>query len=97
MTVLIIVSIIIVLMAGVILSGKGDFLIAGFNTASKEEKAKVNRGRMRKLVSAFLLFVLAFVWIFRIFNMEHSYLPTLVILLGTTVFIVLANTWCKKR
>ena len=40
MTVLIIVDIILVILGIVILTGKGDFLIAGYNTAKKEEKER---------------------------------------------------------
>ena len=34
----------------IVLAGKGDMLIAGYNTASKEEKEKVNIKRLRLLI-----------------------------------------------
>ena len=42
MIVQIIIAIILALMGVIVLAGKGDMLIAGYNTASKEEKEKVN-------------------------------------------------------
>jgi len=57
MTTQIILAIIFVVMAIVILSGKGDWLIAGYNTASKKEKEQVNIKRLRLIVGLFLLIV----------------------------------------
>ena len=42
MIVLIIVAAILLIMGIVVLIGKGDNLIAGYNTASKEEKSQYN-------------------------------------------------------
>ena len=46
-----IISLIIALLGVVILVGKGDWLIAGYNTASKEKKEKINVKRLRWLVA----------------------------------------------
>lgn len=43
-----------VVLGVVILAGKGDFLIAGYNTASKEERDKVNIKRLRLLIAVLL-------------------------------------------
>ena len=72
----IILAIILVVMAIVILAGKGDWMIAGYNTASKEEK----------------VFMLG----------DHSDKTTGLIFAGivivlTTVAVILANTWAKKK
>ena len=58
MITLIIVAAIFVIMGVVILIGKGDNLIAGYNTASKEERAKYHIKRLRGLIGG-LLIVLA--------------------------------------
>ena len=58
MIVLIIVAAILVIMGMLILIGKGDNLIAGYNTASEEEKAQYNVKRLRGLIGG-LLIVLA--------------------------------------
>ena len=62
MVVLIIVSIVFIALGVLILSGKGDFLIAGYNTASKEEKKQVNIKRLR-LVIAVILFAIVLLFI----------------------------------
>lgn len=96
MIVLIIVAAILVIMGIIILIGKGDNLIAGYNTASEEEKARYNVKRLRGLIGG-LLIVLA---------------PMMLLLNGTTaatwsfvalvfvlciVVVILANTWAKKK
>ncbi|MBP5483310.1 MAG: DUF3784 domain-containing protein [Bacteroidales bacterium] len=58
MIVLITVAAILVIMGIIILIGKGDKLIAGYNTASEEEKAQYNVKRLRGLIGG-LLIVLA--------------------------------------
>lgn len=50
MIVLIIVAAMLAIMGVVILAGKGDNLIAGYNTASKEEREKYDVKRLRALL-----------------------------------------------
>ncbi len=45
-----IIAAILVVIGVIILAGKGDMLIAGYNTASEEEKEKVNIKRLRLLI-----------------------------------------------
>ena len=58
MTVLIIIAALCAIMGIVVLMGKGDKLIAGYNTASREEKAQTNEKKLLKAMSV-LMFVLA--------------------------------------
>lgn len=51
------VAIVLIAFGIIILLGKGDGLIAGFNTASKEEKDKFDTVKLRRLVGIFLLFI----------------------------------------
>ena len=98
MIVLLIVAAPLLIMGIVILVGKGDNLIAGYNTASKEEKSQYNIKRLRGLIGG-LLVLLA---------------PMTVILLGeetmaatwsfvaltfvlSIVVVILANTWAKNK
>ena len=55
MIVLIIVAAILLIMGIIILVGKGDNLIAGYNTASKEEKSQYNIKRLRGLIGGILV------------------------------------------
>ena len=56
MIVLLIVAAPLLIMGIVILVGKGDNLIAGYNTASKEEKSLYNIKRLRGLIGGLLVF-----------------------------------------
>ena len=57
MTISIIITIICIVLAIVIAIGKGDMLIAGYNTASEEEREKVNIHRLRITTAAILIVV----------------------------------------
>ena len=98
MFVLSILAAVMLIMGIIILIGKGDNLIAGYNTASKEERSQYNIKRLRGLIGGFLL-ILA---------------PMMVLLLGEEsltagfsvialtfvlciVLVILANTWAKKN
>ena len=78
----------------VLLIGKGDFLIAGYNTARKEAKEKCNIKRLRfimgtgfVLLSALLTFKDA---------MGHG-LFIAATLSFVVVAVILANTWAIKK
>ena len=86
-------------MSIIIAFGKGDDLIAGYNTASKEEKEMVNVKRLRLLTSLFLLFAGVFILTMS-YTAQKQTLQYLMIAGFFAVFIVyliLANTWCKKK
>ena len=94
----IILAIILVVMAIVILAGKGDWMIAGYNTASKEEKETVNVKRLRLILGILLLSISPLLFMLG----DHSDKTTSLIFTGivivlTTVAIILANTWAKKK
>ena len=57
MTALIIIDIILVILGIVILMGKGDFLIVGYNTAKKEKKERVNVQRLRWVIAGLLFMI----------------------------------------
>ena len=100
MIVLIIVSIVFIALGVLILSGKGDSLIAGYNTASKEEKKRVNIKRLR-LVIAVILFAIVLLFIPWLIGREDSVIANLVssfcYIVIAFVGILLANTWCLKK
>ena len=55
MIVVIIIAAILLIMGIIILIGKGDNLIAGYNTASKEEKSLYNIKRLRGQIGGLLV------------------------------------------
>ena len=101
MTVLIIVDIILVILGIVILTGKGDFLIAGYNTAKKEEKEKVNVQRLRWVVAGLLFMVTLIISIPCLIGVEDNAMANLFVpicaIFATVVAVILANTWCMKK
>ena len=83
-----------------ILSGWGDSLIAGYNTASKEEQQKYDIKRLR-LVVALILFIVPVVISIPLFlgkedNTIAHIVIAIVCFIIVIVGVVLANTWCKK-
>lgn len=96
--VLSVITLLMALLAVVILTGHGDGLIAGYNTAKKEEREQYNMKRLRAVVAALILFTMAFVWFAAL--IDDSVVILLgglpVLLIGTVAGIIIANTWCKK-
>ena len=82
----------------IILIGKGDTLIAGYNTASPEEKSKVNIKRLRLLVGSLLIGVgLIYLFMTNIkATPELSLIFAVIIVILAFIVVFLANTWAKK-
>ena len=93
-----VISLMLVLLAVVILTGKGDGFIAGYNTA-KEERKQFNMKRLRAVVAVMILFTVAFVWFAALIDDTVAILLGVlpVLLIGYFAGIVIANTWCKKK
>ena len=98
MVVLIILSVLLAVMGVIILIGKGDNLIAGYNIASKEEREQYNIKRLRDLIAS-VLFVIAPMLLF--LTGEHTMKDTLsfsaIVFILSIVVVILANTWAKKK
>ena len=98
MIVLIIIAAILLIMGIIILIGKGDNLIAGYNTASEEEKAKYNIKRFRGLIGS-LLIILA-PTMFLLYGeptMTTSWSFLTIVFILSIIVVILANTWAKKK
>ena len=98
MIVEIIVATIFLILGIIILIGKGDNLIAGYNTASKEEKSRYNIKRLRGLIGG-LLIVLAPMMLLLLgeesFAASGSFAGLTLVL--CIVVVILANTWAKNK
>ncbi len=82
-----------------IVAGKGDALIAGYNTASAEERARYNIKRLRGLVAASLLVVVIASWLPIIVGATKNgvFVITMpVTLVAAIVTVILANSWAKR-
>lgn len=99
MIVEIIITAILIVMAIFILIGKGDFLIAGYNTASEEKKKRYNLPRLRFIIAAFLIVVALgkIVILFRSPDVVESGIYSAVIVVIALFAVILCNTWAKKK
>lgn len=88
-----------VALAVVFILGKGDKLIAGYNTASKEEREKVDIRRLRILMAVITIFAAAYCCVLAFFkdNIFKELVSTGVFMLFIVVCVILANTWARKK
>lgn len=91
--------IVFIVLAFVILTGKGDMFIAGYNTASEEERKKVNIHRLR-IVMAIISVIAAVFCVFLAFYGEDqvkSMTAAFFFIVITIGFVIFANIWAKKK
>ena len=88
-----------IVLAVIFLIGKGDMLIAGYNTASEEERKEFNIHRLRLLMAIISVLTSAFCCILPIIGHEKENVvgATFVFIIVTFIFLILANTWAKKK
>lgn len=99
------VSIVLVLLGVIVLIGKGDMLISGYNTLPSEKKAQYDVKRLRR-VTAMLLFVIAIMlplYELYISILDESQIAvativlTVVIIATCIIGVILMNTYCKRK
>lgn len=87
-----IISLIVLVLAIIILMGKGDNLIAGYNTSTKEERGAYNIRRVRICIGGMLLILSPIILLF-----ADNFIVLIIIVPLLSIFsIVMANTWAKK-
>jgi len=92
-------SILFIVLAIILLMGKGDKLIAGYNTASEEERKKVDIKRLRIVMAVLMVITAIFCAILPLLgNNKTSQLAAAGIFIAITIVgIIVANTWAKKK
>lgn len=96
------VSLILLVMAVIILSGKGDSLIAGYNTASREAQDVYDKRRVRILVGILLIVIGLALPLFG-FLLIRGYKEIVMVALPATAFVIItaafiaAHFWAKKK
>ena len=95
----IIFSILFIVLAIILLMGKGDMLIAGYNTASEEERNKVDIKRLRIVMAILMVITAGFCAILPLTGNNKSYQLAAagIFIVITIVGVVVANTWAKKK
>ena len=88
-------AVLFLVLALVVYFGKGDWLIAGYNTASEKERAQYNIKRLRLIITLLMLLSAVFVVVLLYFP-SISIIATPIFVVITLIGVVLANTWAKK-
>lgn len=103
MVVLIVIAVVMIALGVLLLMGKADRFIAGYNTASEEKRKKVNIKRLR-LVVALCLWATTAVCVLVLPNLpkhekpgSEAFIAMGIIFAIAIVTVILANTWCKKK
>ncbi len=92
-------AIFFIVFAVIFIMGKGDKLIAGYNTASEEERQKVNIKRLRLLMAGISIFTACFCAVLPIFgkNSNVAIGASMALIAATIIVVILANTWARKK
>ena len=84
----------------VLLSGHGSGLIAGYNTASEDEKNQYDQKKLCRVIGAGMLIITILTFILVVWETvlpaAFVYIFLGVVILDCAAMIVLANTVCKK-
>ena len=95
---MIIIAAILLIMGIIILIGKGDNLIAGYNTASEEEKSQYNIKRLRGLIGSLLIILAPTMFLLhRESTMTTTWSFLAIVFILSIIVVILANTWAKKK
>ena len=99
MIVCIVFAIMFLVLAVIFLMGKGDMLIAGYNTASEEERKTIDIKRLRIVMAVLMVVTAVFCTIPPLLgNDKNSLLAAAGIFLAIIfVGIIIADTWTKKE
>ena len=85
----------------VLLSGRGAFLIAGYNTMSKDKKAKYNEKRLCRMMGCGLSIITLIMVIATLYNFEMPHFISWLIPWGlfavVAAMMILMNTICKAK
>ena len=95
-----VVFIIFVVISIVLLSGHGSWFIAGYNTASKEEKKKYDEKKLCRTMGIGMAVISILILIMEVFEdvlpVSFVYISVGIILIDCLVIIIVSNTICKK-
>jgi len=85
----------------VLISGHGSWFIAGYNTASKEEKAKYDEKKLCRTTGIGLAVISILILVSELFEdvlpASFAYVSLGITIIDCLVIIIVGNTICKKR
>ena len=80
--------------SAIIFMGKGDMLMAGYNTASKEEKEKIDVKRLRIVMGSFFLLAAGVLALRNVIGLGWFMVLLMVLIIAV---LIVANTWPEKN
>lgn len=91
---------VLVLLSIILLSGHGSILIAGYNTASKEDKLKYDEKKLCRTAGIGMAIVAVLLLIMGLFKNSLpaccGYIFAGIVLINVVAIIILENTICRK-
>ena len=89
------VSVLFVTLAALFLGGRGSFLIAGYNTASEEEKSKIDEKALCKFVGKLMLIIALFPLFVALGIYFDSFWITMLATIAIVVFAIGATIYAN--
>ena len=93
-------AVVLLILSIVLLTGRGSWLIAGYNTASKEEKSRYDEKKLCRVMGAGMAVITVLLFIMGlgedVLPAAFAYVFAVVTIIDCVVMIVLCNTICKK-
>ena len=93
-------GIILAIFSIILLTGHGANLIAGYNTASKEEKDKYDAKKLCRVIGSGMAIIAVLVFVMGIFEnvlpASFAAISLVIVMIDIVVMLVIANTVCKK-
>lgn len=87
-------------LSAVLISGRGSWLISGYNTASKKEKAKYDGKKLSRTTGIGMAVIAVLVLIAGLFETvlpaSFAYVLIGVILADVIIILIVGNTVCRK-
>lgn len=95
-----VVGIVLAIFSIILLTGHGANLIAGYNTASKEEKDKYNAKKLSRVAGSGMAVITGLVFVMGIFEdvlpASFATISLIIVIIDIVIMLVIANTVCKK-
>lgn len=89
-------AIILVMCAIVVLFGRGDWLLSGYNTASREKREKYNIVRLRAVTGIGLILLAAEIVVMEFVSFGNENVEAAVLCVTALILSVLSMTYCKR-
>ena len=88
------------IMSIVLLSGHGSGLIAGYNTASEDEKNQYDEKKLCRVIGAGMLVITLLILVMAIWEAvlpaSFAFVTLVIVVVDCAAMIIAANTICKK-